>query len=95
METRLRMELIRARLPVPCVQADIRDAADMKATHDRKAHVVLQYITGNLQQLDVEERRDFLAIVADLASDAESQGESAETIAFLHSFGNTMGLDED
>jgi len=27
METRLRMELIRARLPVPCVQADIRDAA--------------------------------------------------------------------
>src|SRR3989440_12745302 len=27
METRLRMELIRARLPVPCVQADIADAA--------------------------------------------------------------------
>src|SRR5438309_1859127 len=27
METRLRMELIRARLPVPCVQAEIRDAA--------------------------------------------------------------------
>jgi hypothetical protein len=28
------------------MMADIRDAADMKATHNRKAHVVLQYITG-------------------------------------------------